>query len=282
MKVGIYALGLASIAAGILDLVWGEFESAHQPIQAWGDHIPGVTFFAYVTAIWLIAGGAAILFERTARIGAVMLAIVYTAFAVFWLPRFYTAPHYRGYRLSVYIGVLGGPGGQLIVTIGALMVYAVRSGRVLSEWQATAARWVFGLFVADFGVVHLIDIPEPAAMVPAWMPAGGAFWAWVSGIAFILAGLGIVSGVLDVLAARLLALMFLLFSILVLTPLTIASPHEHTSWGGNAYNLAAFGATLIFADWLATERRTRSLQAGGRRFGIPLAAATPSGRNCPR
>ena len=252
MKLGIWLLGLASIAAGVLDLIWGEFESAHQPIQAYGDHIPGVTFFAYITAIWLIAGGAAILFERTARIGAVMLAVIYFVFAIFWLPRFYTAPHYRGYRLSIYLGVLGGPGGQLIVTIAALIVYAKLSARALSPRKATVARWVFGLFVADFGIVHLLDIAEPAGMIPTWMPLGGAFWAVVSGIAFILAGLGIVSGVLDVLAARLLALMFLLFSILVLTPNAIGSPREHTIWGGDAYNLAAVGATLIFADWLAT------------------------------
>lgn len=259
MKIGAVVLGLASIAAGVLDLVWRDFESAHQPIQAWGDHIPGVTFFAYVTAIWLIVGGAAILFERTARIGAVMLAVIYTVFAIFWLPRFLTAPRYFGYRLSVYIGVLGGPGGQLIVTIGALLLYAERSARTLSALEATIARWVFGLFVADFGIVHLLDIHEPASMVPAWMPLGGAFWAWVSGIAFILAGLGIVSGFLDVLAARLLAVMFLLFSILVLTPNTIANPHEHTSWGGNAYNLAAAAATMIFAAWL--ENRNQDVPA---------------------
>lgn len=269
MKIGVWVLGLASIAAGVLDLIWGEFESAHQPVQAFGDHIPDVTFFAYLTAIWLITGGAAILFERTARIGAVMLAVIYTVFAIFWLPRFYTAPHYRGYRLSVYLGVLGGPGGQLIVTIAALLVYAKLSARALSVRQATAARWVFGLFVVDFGIVHLLDIAEPASMVPAWMPLGGAFWAVVSGIAFILAGLGIVSGILDVLAARLLALMFLLFSILVLTPNAIASPHEHTAWGGDAYNLAAFGATLIFADWLATLRETAGSQQ--RDLGHPAA-----------
>jgi uncharacterized membrane protein YphA (DoxX/SURF4 family) len=254
MKIGVIVVGLASITAGVLDLIWGEFESAHQPIQAFGDHIPGVTFFAYLTAIWLIVGGAFVLIERTARIGAVMLAVIYTLFALFWLPRFYTAPHYLGYRLSVYVGVLGGPGGQLIVTIGALIVYSSLSARTLSARQAMVARWVFGSFVADFGIVHLLDIAEPAGMVPAWMPLGGAFWAMVSGIAFILAGLGIVSGILDVLAARLLALMFLLFSILVLTPNAIGSPHEHTMWGGDAYNLAAFGATMIFADWLATQR----------------------------
>ena len=94
MKIGVIVLGLASIAAGVLDLIWGEFESAHQPVQAFGDHIPGVTFFAYLTAVWLLAGGAAILIERTARIGAVMLAVIYTVFAIFWLPRLHTAPHW--------------------------------------------------------------------------------------------------------------------------------------------------------------------------------------------
>ncbi len=268
MKIGIIFLGLASIAAGILDLVWVEFEPAHQPIQAFGDHIPGVTFLALITAAWLIVGGAAILIERTARIGTVMLAIIYAVFAMFWLPRFITVPRYFGYRLSVYIGLLGGAGAQLIVTVAALIACAKLATRALSARQATAARWIFSLFVADFGIVHLLDIAEPARMVPAWMPLGGAFWAVVSGIAFILAGLGIVSGVLDVLAARLLALMFLLFSLLVLTPNAIANPHKHTAWGGDAYNLAAFGATLIFADWLATQRE-RSSQVSEARPGAP-------------
>jgi hypothetical protein len=40
MRSAIYVYGIASVAAGIMDLVWGEFEPAHQPIQAWGDHIP--------------------------------------------------------------------------------------------------------------------------------------------------------------------------------------------------------------------------------------------------
>ena len=51
-----------------MDLVWGEVEAAHQPIQAFGDHIPGREIFAYLAAVWLVAGGAAILCRRTARV----------------------------------------------------------------------------------------------------------------------------------------------------------------------------------------------------------------------
>jgi uncharacterized membrane protein YphA (DoxX/SURF4 family) len=81
---------------------------------------------------------------------------------------------------------------------------------------------------------------------------GRNFWTVFTGIAFVPAGLAIVAGVLDVVAARLLALMLLLFSVLVLTPLIFASPHDHVSWGADAYNLTVVGAALIVADWLDT------------------------------
>jgi hypothetical protein len=77
----------------------------------------------------------------------------------------------------------------------------------------------------------------------------------LTGIAFVLAGLGIVSGVLDVLAARLLGLMLLVFSVLVLAPMIFPSPRDHVAWGANAYNLAAVGAAWIVADWLATRHQ---------------------------
>ena len=46
-KLGIYVCGMATIAAGIFDLLWGDFDSSHQPIQAFGDHIPGLTSVSY-------------------------------------------------------------------------------------------------------------------------------------------------------------------------------------------------------------------------------------------
>ncbi len=67
MTLGTYVYGVAAIAAGIINLVWGEFESGHQPIQAFGDNVPGREVFAYITAVWLIVAGAAILWRRSAR-----------------------------------------------------------------------------------------------------------------------------------------------------------------------------------------------------------------------
>jgi surface polysaccharide O-acyltransferase-like enzyme len=87
------------------------------------------------------------------------------------------------------------------------------------------------------------------------MPFGGVFWAVLTGIAFVIAGLAILSGIRDVLAARLLALMLLVFSAFVLTPMIFALPRNHVAWGGNAYNLAAVGAAWIVADWLTTRHQ---------------------------
>jgi len=113
---------------------------------------------------------------------------------------------------------------------------------------ARLCRWVFGLCSIDFGLAHLTGIQATAAMVPRWVPLSGAFWTVFAGIAFVLAGLAILTGVLDVWASRLLGLMLLIFSVMTLTPMIFAAPHNHVAWGGDAYNLTAVGAAWIFAD----------------------------------
>jgi uncharacterized membrane protein len=137
-------------------------------------------------------------------------------------------------------------------------------GGSLSAGPARIARWIFGLCSVDFGLAHLTGVPLVAAMVPKWIPFGGEFWAVLTGIAFVLAGLAILSRILDILAARLLALMLLGFSALTLAPHIFASPRDHVAWGGNAYNLAAVGAALIFAEWLATSRAVQKKQGVNR------------------
>jgi uncharacterized membrane protein YphA (DoxX/SURF4 family) len=264
MRAGVYVYAAGSIVAGILDLIWGDFENAHQPIQAFGDHIPGREILAYIAAIWLAAGGAAMLWRRTARAGAGALAVIYFIFAVFWLPRFYTAPHFFGFQIPVLIGLLVGVAQQLILIGAAGIVYASFAPRN-SAWLSRAplaVRSTFGLSSIAFGLAHFTSIRFVSAMVPKWMPLAGGFWAILSGIAFILAGIAILSGILDVLAARLLALMLLVFSVLVLAPGALARSHNHVAWGSNGYNLAAVGAVWIFAESIAARRRERRNEVG--------------------
>src|SRR5258707_8815936 len=93
MRLAVWFYGLATVATGILDIVWGAFEASHQPIQAFGRHIPGQQVLAYIAGVWLVAAGLAILWRRTARIGAAGSVLIYSIFALLWLPRFYVVPH---------------------------------------------------------------------------------------------------------------------------------------------------------------------------------------------
>jgi apolipoprotein N-acyltransferase len=108
-------------------------------------------------------------------------------------------------------------------------------------------------------------------MIPKWIPLGGTFWAMLTGIAFALAGLAIIAGVLDILAAKLLGAMLLVFSALSLAPLIFASPHNHVSWGANAYNLTAVGAAWIIAESLADRQQLEQHQQGA-----PLEEPSPA------
>lgn len=250
MKLGIYVYGLAAIGAGIVDLVWRRLDPAHQPLQAWGDNVPGREIISYALAVLLVAGGAAILAPRSMRIGARLLAAAYVITAIFWLPRFYTAPHYLGQSAPVYLGILGGVCQELFAAAAAAVVF-------MPSKMSAALRWTFAISSASFGLVHLTGIQANTVYVPNWMPLGGAFWVAFTGVAFILAAIAIASGILDVLAARLLALMWLIFSAFTLLPGLAASLHEETSWGGNAYNIIIAASAWILASWLA-QRRTAS------------------------
>jgi uncharacterized membrane protein len=272
MRIGVYLYGVAAIAYGITDLIWGEFDPSDQPLQAWGDHIPGARIFAYIAAIWLILAGAGLLWRSSRRLAAASLTILYGIFILFPLPRFYWGPHIKGHHAYVYFSVLGDVCQEIILFIAAVMVWKSLSGPdSLSPRAARLLRWIFGLCSVDFGLAHLTAVGSIVRMIPKWMPLGSTFWAVFTGIAFVLAGVAIISGVRDVLAAWLLGLMLLVFSTLALVPLILRFPHAHGAWGANAYNLTAIGATWIVAEWLATRQHPVPNQQSAQEAKASLA-----------
>jgi len=252
MKVGVWFYGLGTALTGILDIAWRAFDASHQPIKALGN-VPGQNILACIAGVWLIAAGLTILWRRSAKIGAAASAIAYLIFMVFWLARYYAGIHALGWRIDVLLGVSFGLGQQLLLVAPAAIVFVTidTTDSQLQARAAIAARWMLGLPPIVFGLLHLIGIRVFASIVPQWMRFG-YFWAAFTGIAFILAGIAICSGTKDVLASRLLALMLLLFEGLVEIPPIFIRLHNQATWGAAVYNLAAIGACLIFAGFLAS------------------------------
>lgn len=257
LRVGIWLYGLATVVTGILDVVWREFEASHQPIKALGQHIPGEQILACIAGIWLVAAGIAILWRRTARIGAAGSAMIYLVFATFWVFRLFAITHALGFKIGAIVFGLGGIAAQLLLVSPALIVYATTDDSVSRERIVTAGRWMLGLPPIVLGLGHLINLHAYARFVPHWVPFS-FFWVIVTGIAFLLSGCAIVSGIRDVLAARLLALMLLLFEFMVEIPPVFTHPHSQGAWGGAVYNFTVIGACWIFAEFIENRRSVSS------------------------
>jgi hypothetical protein len=271
MKVGIWFYGLGTVLTGVLDIAWGAFDASHQPIKSMGIDLPGQHILAYVAGVWLVAAGLAILWRRSARIGAAASAIAYLIFAIFWLARYYAGIHALGWRINVLLGVTFGLAQQIMLVAPAAIVYASTASpdSLLQKRAGIAARWMLGLPPVIFGLFHLIGLRVFASIVPHWM-SFGYFWAALTGIAFFLAGSAICSGIMDVLAARLLALMLLLFEGFVEIPPIFIRLHNQATWGAAVYNLAAIGACWIFAEFLTSRRdRGRISPAGNVAMSRP-------------
>jgi uncharacterized membrane protein YphA (DoxX/SURF4 family) len=262
-RLGIAVYGFAAVALGLTNFVWHDFAAVWQPVP---QSVPHRSALAFAVALLFIAAGIGVQTRRFAKPALVILGVIYFIFGLLWLPRVFLLPR-------VY-ATYGGVFEELSLVAAALLAY----GSLRDVTPVVAARLIrigrvlFGLCVVSFALNHFFAIPETARMVPKWIPPSQYFWAYTTGIAFLLAAIAILSGIMDVIASRLLTLMILLFGVLIWFPALFAAPHTRVVWFGNAINLTIVGAAWIAADVIASS--TRQPSAAG---ATPQAAsATPS------
>jgi len=248
-NLGIRAYGLAAIAQGLVGLVWGDFATEWWPIQALPFELPHRRALAYVLAVCLLLGGVAIQWWRTAQAGVVALAILYFISALLWLPRVIGFPQ--------IFGTWGGFLQEFSLVVAGLVASALLARQDSASTVRTAeiGRRLYGICVVSYGLDHFFGLSATASMVPDWIPPGQEFWVVATGVAFLLSGLAILTGVLAVLASRLLTVMLAVIGALVWGPTLFNAPHIHLAWAGNAVNLAFIAAAWVVADWLASRQR---------------------------
>ena len=92
-NLGIRVYGLAAIAMGLIGLVGGDFATVWQPVPPEAPHRVAL---AYLTAVCLLLAGAVTQWRRTAPAGVLVLAVLYSIFALLWLPRVLGFPRMIG------------------------------------------------------------------------------------------------------------------------------------------------------------------------------------------
>jgi uncharacterized membrane protein YphA (DoxX/SURF4 family) len=84
-------------------------------------------------------------------------------------------------------------------------------------------------------------------LVPAWIP-GARFWVYLTGIALIAEGVGLLLPKTQRLAATMVGIMILLWVVLLHIPRALADLHNAGETSGIFEALALSGAAFILAD----------------------------------
>ena len=247
------AFALVMIGLGVLGLIKGDFVAVWQPVP---QGVPAREVLVYFCALVSLASGIGLLFRSTAALATrVLLASLLLWFLLFRIRPLFIVSFVEG-TWSL---------GHTLVMEAAVWVlfvwFATNWDRkhlsfITGDKGLLIARVLYGLGLIPFGLAHFIYPKPTAVLVPSWLP-GSMFWAYFTGITFIVAGVAIVIGVFARLAASLSALQMGLFGLLVWVPLVTKGSLSAFQWGEVVVTVALTAAGWVIADsyrgtpWLA-------------------------------
>ncbi|MHB8477932.1 MAG: DoxX family membrane protein [Steroidobacteraceae bacterium] len=204
----------------MLGLVYGDFAPILEPFPA---SLPWREVWAYGSAAILLAASVGLFFARTALVGAIIIGLYASVWAVARARVILLKP--------LILGTWYGFGEALGPLIGAWILYAVLRRRydapaltvMTGDRALHVARVLFGAACVVYGAAHFGYAAFTATMVPAWLP-GRTGLAYLTGVGHAAAGFGLLLGILPRLAATLEAIMMSLFGVLVWLPSFFAQP----------------------------------------------------------
>lgn len=256
-RFGQIPFGLAMIAFGVQNFFYGEGVESLESFPAW---LPGHRELAYLTGIILVAAGIGLVLNRMTRLAALSLAVLLSVWVIaLHLSSLVAAPRDGGeWTASAETLALCAAAWMLAA---ANDVSAVEGGGLARIGRV--ARYCFAGCLLIFCILHFVYTGYVASVIPAWIP-GHVVWAYVTGLAFLAAGLSITTGVLAPLGASLLATMFGLWVILLHTPRVVAASGNHGEWTSLIVALGMCGSSWIVAGSLeqATRRAPHAVLQG--------------------
>lgn len=228
---------LAMICLGVMGLQSGAFGQLWEPVPKWLHAPPGL---AYVCAVIALTSGIGLLFTRTAAVAA---RLIFAALAV-WLV-LTRLPNLFYEKPLVLVAWTFGSTAVMVSAAWVLYVWTAgdqdeaRLGGLAGGAGIRIAQALFGLSLVPFGLAHFMYLDATTVLIPHWLPWPAA-WAYLTGSAFIAAGVAMMLNVYGRLAASLCTLQLFLFSVIVWVP---------RAW---ARNLNEFQKGEFVSTWVLT------------------------------
>ena len=239
----LFAVGM--IGTGILPLAYGYQVLAFQPVPAW---VPSPHALGIVAGVLMIATGAGLLVERTARLSIRVLLPFLLLWTLTRVPVVFSEP----LREISWFAI----GEVAVLAAGALVVFVqlagLREGSALQVATAKhglrAAQILLGPSLVTYGLSHFFEFRlRTISLVPAWLPLRPE-WAYLVGAGQVACGLGVLFGVRPRLAAAAEAAMLSLFTVLVWVPAVVTRPALPSNWVEGVVTAALAGAVWVVAE----------------------------------
>jgi uncharacterized membrane protein len=263
-RMGRIFYGLAIAATGIQQFFFKEFFQILFPPLPF--QIPGLIYFAYLVATWLVIAGIAIAANIRVKFFAYSLGCLFLFFFLFcYVPFELFLSPYNPIHLGLWINPLkefAYAGGAFAIATKIPADIHIKEGRSkfadFLEKLAPYGRIMFSITMISFGVSHFYYTKTVEGMVPGWIPSH-LFWTYFAGIALIGSGIAIILKFRIELIGDLLGIMILLWFIILHIPGALASPltnngNEVTS----AFSALAFsGIAFVIANGPGVGRTAR-------------------------
>jgi uncharacterized membrane protein len=233
--------GLGIIALAVICLIWGDFHGG-QPVPK---AFPARTALAYAAATFMLVAGVALEWRKTTLWAAAALAAYYGIIVV---------PVMNGRlllrNLEIY-GAYDSMAEEVTIAAAAIIIWASLANldAAKSTRIVRIAQIAFGVCAIFFGGAHFVYMNLTAPLVPTWLPPNQLFWGYATGVFHIAGGLAIIMNIRARLAASLLAVMYAIFT-LVLVPGLLAKS-SFFGWTEIATSVVLVGVAWIVADSLA-------------------------------
>ena len=235
-----FLFALTFIALGVIGLMSGTFAPSWQPVpETAPDREP--LFYFSVTAS--LACGTGLLARRTAAAAALALLVVLLVWtALFKFPFIVRAPLEEvSYQTN----------GENFVLIAASWVLYAGLAKAPAfpggEVGLRIAYLLYGLALIAFGLSHVFYLEMTAPLVPAWLP-GPVFWAYSTGVIYLLAGIVIATGLATRPGTLAAAAQITLITLLVWGPMVLTGPLSDMHWQETMVSLALTAGALVLAS----------------------------------
>ena len=246
------------IALAVLAFVRGDFTPPWTGVPA---DLPGRALLVYLTATISLTSGVGLLSPSGASLASrALVSLLLVWLLVFRISHILVAPAATDTWWGCADGAAMVAAAWVLYIRVAPAPHAHVPGLPTGHAGLRLAHVLYGLALVPFGIAHFTYLQRTVEMVPAWLP-GHLVWACVTGTAFLVAAMAILSGVLAPLAAALVALQIGSFTLIVWIPVVAAGP-DASQWAEFVTSWALTAAAWVVADsYRATWRLSESMNS---------------------